>query len=447
MFALEIQFADDHSASEVLLVRRSFAIIGASKDAHVEIPDIKDLPYQLQLVRETGRRFRVEPVGTASAMKAPSWAQGIYDGDAEIDLGLVKLSIASLDLDLQLKEMEAPDRAGVRVLRTACVSKSPTFPAVVIKSNPHFVVSFSADQTLLVGRHRHCQVRLDAKEVAERHARIGYESGQFWVEDLGSTSGTFVGGQQISGRVNIKAGMPIFLGKVIQLFGATSQEQVTGAIEASVVADRIEISEAQYPLLISQSPAARPAKIILKPGVSIVLGRDPGCDMWLGAPHVSRRHCVVQVNKAGYVSIVDESTNGTAHAKGILRKGDELQVGMKPTVLDFGADVTVGVCFSQADEQKFVASTGKVNTFEVVGAELLDAQGFRQIKPERKTTTLFMDRLQKQNMNQKEASPKNGFILLLQEMAVEQPLLLAISSICLGIVVLVVIGLLFPIWR
>jgi hypothetical protein len=102
---------------------------------------------------------------------------------------------------------------------------------------------------------------------------------------------------------------------------------------------------------------------MLTPGTSVVLGRDPSSDMWLGVPHVSRRHCLVEVTMSGLVRVTDTSTNGTSYDGGVLYKDQSFESTETPRCLDFGGGVTVGICFSQADEERFVASGGAPSTF------------------------------------------------------------------------------------
>lgn len=47
--------------------------------------------------------------------------------------------------------------------------------------------------------------------VSAEHARISFEAETFWLEDLGSTSGTFVNGARV-GRVALKRGDRIVIG-------------------------------------------------------------------------------------------------------------------------------------------------------------------------------------------------------------------------------------------
>ena len=51
--------------------------------------------------------------------------------------------------------------------------------------------------TIVVGRGPGNSITLDDLSIARRHARLTVDSGHLFVEDLGSSSGTFVGGQRL----------------------------------------------------------------------------------------------------------------------------------------------------------------------------------------------------------------------------------------------------------
>jgi pSer/pThr/pTyr-binding forkhead associated (FHA) protein len=378
MFALEIGFKGESPVTETIFIRRPTALISAKDSAHVVVEDMASLGYGILITRDAGRRFRLSPVSDDAGAYTPQFLEGLYEGEAVVDLGPILLRLTALDNDLLPKEAESPDRAGVRVLRQACASDGPKFPAVLLVSNPPATISFVPEQPLMVGRSRQCSLRVDTPSISSRHARIGFESGQFWVEDLGSTNGTFVNKQQISGRVNVQPGTPISLGRDVTLVGILSSEEVTGALQTPEIRSAKPVyHEKRYPLLVSLSETARPAQLVLTPGSSVVLGRDPSSDMWLGVPHVSRRHCLVEVTASGVVRITDTSTNGTSYDGGVLHKDQSFESNDKPLCLDFGGGVAVGICFSQDDEERFVASGGSPTTFiaPLVGGEIAENGG------------------------------------------------------------------------
>lgn len=66
---------------------------------------------------------------------------------------------------------------------------------------------------VVVGRDEDLSWRIDDRGVSGRHARICHRNRQFWVEDLGSTNGTYVGGQRIEAPRELRDGDHIELGE------------------------------------------------------------------------------------------------------------------------------------------------------------------------------------------------------------------------------------------
>jgi len=149
MFALEITFKGEKPSSETLFIRRPLAVIGAEESAHVIVEEMKSLGYSLQVSRDVGRKFTLSPISTSSDAARPTFLDGVYEGESTVDLGPVKFHFIAIDADLQLRETEAPDRAGVRILRQASTSRAPMYPALVVTSDPRVVVSFSPDHPML----------------------------------------------------------------------------------------------------------------------------------------------------------------------------------------------------------------------------------------------------------------------------------------------------------
>ena len=377
MFALEIVFADVSIPSETILIRRPSALIGGQEYAHVAIDDLADLPFQLRIVRQLGRDFEVIPVGSGADQ---AQIGGRFSGDANIDLGPVTLIITSLDLDCCLFENEAPDRAGVRILRESFSSRPPVFPALVTKGPHPIVLSFTKRMAVSMGRSRECQLRVDSPDVSSQHARIGVLEENFWIEDLGSTNGTFIGEQQIYGRQKLRPGQSVTLGGDFTLVAVQSQEQLDEfwSSEESVTP---EPDDNTYPILVSASEVVRPSRSVLKPGEVINLGRDPSSDVWLAAPHISRRHCSISVSTqrdevaasegsevSFLISVRDFSTNGISFDGGEVLKGETVKFeGTSPAVIDFGGGITLGVCFDKMQEQLFLEARG--SAFAFAGAD------------------------------------------------------------------------------
>ncbi len=54
-----------------------------------------------------------------------------------------------------------------------------------------------SDKQIIVGRSSDLDMVLVEDMVSRKHARIAMQSDQIWIEDLGSTNGTFVNGERV----------------------------------------------------------------------------------------------------------------------------------------------------------------------------------------------------------------------------------------------------------
>jgi len=68
---------------------------------------------------------------------------------------------------------------------------------------------------LLIGRGADAAIRLDDDYVSTRHARIAASGDDWFVEDLGSTNGTYVGTARITQPTTLTLGMQVRIGKTI----------------------------------------------------------------------------------------------------------------------------------------------------------------------------------------------------------------------------------------
>ena len=69
------------------------------------------------------------------------------------------------------------------------------------------------DAPVTLGRAQDSTIVLDDDYVSSRHARIYPRDGQWLVEDMGSTNGTYLERQKVSGPTPVKIGVPIRIGK------------------------------------------------------------------------------------------------------------------------------------------------------------------------------------------------------------------------------------------
>ena len=383
MFSLEITFNGDGADTETVFVRRSHAVIGASDYAHVMIDELAELPYELHLYRGIGRTFRTQPLISHSQLRVetPAYLDREYDGEASLNLGSIQLSITALDLDLCSMRGDALDKVAAHILRRACENPAPYFPALAVSGDAPVTISFSPDLPLTIGRDRDNALRLDAPDVSARHANVTYEAGKFFIEDVGSTNGTFVGAQQVSGKNQIPPGKPIIIGRSIVAYAIDQEEQVSVPRQTAEVDLQI-LPEERYPLLMSLSEVARPQKLLIQEGKPLRIGRDPSSDLWLGAPHVSRKHSTIEFISLEDILITDLSMNGLAYDGGVLTQGESVHLENSPCVLNFGGGITVAICFSEEHEEMFLETNGAPSTFTQKEGEERDS---REVVPSRQT--------------------------------------------------------------
>ncbi len=71
------------------------------------------------------------------------------------------------------------------------------------------------DQQITIGRAGDATLVLSDDYASTRHARLFPQDGQWLVEDLGSTNGTYLDRQKVTGPTPVPLGVPIRIGKTV----------------------------------------------------------------------------------------------------------------------------------------------------------------------------------------------------------------------------------------
>jgi pSer/pThr/pTyr-binding forkhead associated (FHA) protein len=104
----------------------------------------------------------------------------------------------------------APPRAAKRQPR----SSAPR--SLVVTQGPLTGTSLPLRESgTVIGRNPECALVLDDDFASGRHARIFHRDEAWFVEDLGSTNGTFLGSQRLTGPVRVEAGSTLRIGKTV----------------------------------------------------------------------------------------------------------------------------------------------------------------------------------------------------------------------------------------
>jgi pSer/pThr/pTyr-binding forkhead associated (FHA) protein len=101
-------------------------------------------------------------------------------------------------------------------------SKKPTKPRrgqpthVAVTSGANEGITVPLEQApILIGRGTDAAIRLDDDYASTRHARIAASGDQWYVEDLGSTNGTYIGSVRITQPTTLVLGTQVRIGKTV----------------------------------------------------------------------------------------------------------------------------------------------------------------------------------------------------------------------------------------
>lgn len=98
----------------------------------------------------------------------------------------------------------------------------PGAPGIIILKDPEGRRGevFSVRDLMTIGRNPECQVPLTDPYASSYHARIFFQDGGIFIEDLGSTNGTFVNGIRVSDPLALEDGAQIQIGQTTLEFKA-----------------------------------------------------------------------------------------------------------------------------------------------------------------------------------------------------------------------------------
>lgn len=134
---------------------------------------------------------------------------------------------------------------------------------LVMRAGPSIGKVFTVSKAEMhVGRDISNEIVINDAEVSRKHIRLVIQAGEVIVEDLGSTNGTFVNDQRISGPNTLVPGDTLQLGEhVILVFEAALQEADATVAVPPARAFETEMDSEPTPMLTPIPPPAEPYEL------------------------------------------------------------------------------------------------------------------------------------------------------------------------------------------
>ena len=136
---------------------------------------------------------------------------------------------AAIIRPLQILVMIVAGLFFLRVLRVAMIQARPaevtepgsrrrrggTLALEFIEPNEREGERVEVDVAVTIGRSPDCDIQLNDTYLSTRHARVANDGGDLTIEDLGSTNGTYVNQEILTGRVRLERGDIVQVGGVL----------------------------------------------------------------------------------------------------------------------------------------------------------------------------------------------------------------------------------------
>jgi ABC transport system ATP-binding/permease protein len=222
------------------------------------------------------------------------------------------------------------------------MTDSPSMAKLTIKSGPDSgkVVELTQKE-LVIGRTAPSDLIIVHPEVSRRHARLVYQQGNYILEDLGSSNGTFINGQPVRGPQVLANGAEIQLGTQVRLVfsqqpvpvqsvekttvgGQSFVKTTVGGVQSlqggdyfdktmldsDMTAGAVQASISNIPINLLVTIAGHETNTYTLTKDRITLGRAEDNDIVVASPIISRHHATLEKTSLGYeIHIAPGATN------------------------------------------------------------------------------------------------------------------------------------------
>ncbi|MBW3539628.1 MAG: SpoIIE family protein phosphatase [Planctomycetes bacterium] len=258
--------------------------------------------------------------------------------------------------------------------------------------HPQETIPLSRDSVVL-GRHTSCDVRLAHRQISRHHVRIFTHAGGFLVQDLGSNNGTRLNGRQIDGDEPLTDGDEISLGEFAFVFEAPQPQRKAGGkvlgglssdsadarfVEGSDDCWRVSGTFEADAFLGERLSVNAEAKLKAVLAIGRSLGRVLEVDDVLGSMLSELFKLYGQADK-GFIVLRDmETGKPTIRASRYRRLGDEEAFPLSRTILDKVLRQGQAIRSDDASQDGRFAGSNSLSTLRIrstICAPLPDTEG------------------------------------------------------------------------
>jgi ABC transport system ATP-binding/permease protein len=175
-------------------------------------------------------------------------------------------------------------------------------------------------QELVIGRAAPAGLVIPMPDISRRHARVYIQQGNYVLEDLGSSNGTFINGQRLQQPQLLADGIEIQLGAEVRLVfnqqpagfqpaarpSSTSERPFQAGptdgtmMESGLTAGSIQASMSNVPSNLQVTIAGQATQTYNLTKDHITLGRADDNDIVVATPIMSRHHATLERTSLGY---------------------------------------------------------------------------------------------------------------------------------------------------
>src|SRR3990170_4064695 len=190
---------------------------------------------------------------------------------------------------------------------------------------------------VIIGRESGVDIIIPSPVVSRRHTRFIRQRDRYLIEDLGSSNGTFLNGQRLTGASPLTPGDRIGLGQAIILTFETSSGisgDRAGRLAETVLGEDLNLPQPSSPPQLVVTIAGQPPQSFTLIKERLSIGRAEDNDIVIPVPIISRHHAFIEhVDSRYQLSLLPDATNPLyfegrpLQAPRVLHHRDTLRIG------------------------------------------------------------------------------------------------------------------------